>query len=288
MTSIANLDARSNQSNGARLNLDVQDIAFAYHPEKPVLRDVSFSVPSGRTVALLGPSGSGKTTLLQLIAGILRLDHAKGSTGTISWGGARDTLELRQQGRIGYMFQVPLLLPHLTLRRNVTLPLDACRSGQGANDHQEKASSLLRGLGLAKLEDVYPDQLSVGMRARVALARTFATEPKLLLLDEPFSSLDISWRIELYRQWRQTSEAQGTTTVLVTHDVSEAFFLASHVYVMTTRGLISRVVESDPDKPASIDLDSMRRYVRGSADLIERVQYDINADVVNSRSEALT
>ena len=264
------------------MKLEVEDLHFRYAADRAILSGVSMSVASGSTVAFVGPSGCGKTTFLQILAGILGSASAAKLGGRVLWDGAADTLALRRLGKIGYMFQVPVLLPHLNILDNVVLPLEACGQKKDKSANRAKALSLLAKLGLARVAGDLPDQLSVGMRARVALARTFATEPSLLLLDEPFTSLDVSWRIALYQQWRSSAQAQRTTTILVTHGVSEGFLLADRVVVFNTAGRYGKVFESDRPKQQTLDLDSIRDHLRGVGGTIEDVQYAINMDVVSS------
>jgi ABC-type nitrate/sulfonate/bicarbonate transport system ATPase subunit len=265
------------------MNLTISDLTFSYTSEKVVLANVSISVASGSTVAFVGPSGCGKTTLLQIIAGIIGAESGARLSGRLSWDGADSTLNLRRHGRIGYMFQTPILLPHLNVVENVVFPLDA--SGRDREANRAKALALLGKLGLGQVANYLPDQLSVGMRARVALARMFATEPSLLLLDEPFTSLDVSWRITLYNQWRSAAQATRPTTALVTHDIQEAFLLAERVVILNTTGRVSQVIKCEQPKPQTFDLDAIRDYFRHISDIVEETQYAISRDVVASTLE---
>ncbi len=179
------------------------------------------TVEKGSLVALLGPSGSGKTTLLRVIAGFEKPD-----TGTVEIGGrmvAGDGhWEEPEQRRIGMVFQDGALFPHLTLRQNV-----------GFGDPREgRVEECLELVGLAHRADDYPHELSGGERQRVALARALATEPEVVLLDEPFASLDATLRVSLREEVAAILREAGASALLVTHDQQEALSLADEVVLM--------------------------------------------------------
>lgn len=198
----------------------------------PVLADVDLVVPDGSVTAVLGASGSGKTTLLRLIAGLEHVD-----AGTVAIGGRvvdDGTRSIKAQHRgVGYVPQEGALFPHLTVMRNISFGVprqDRARAGQ-----------LLDLVGLGDLGRRYPHQLSGGQQQRVALARALAIRPRVVLLDEPFSSLDASLRTGLRRDVARVLAETGTTTVLVTHDQDEALALADQIAVLRD----GRVVASD-------------------------------------------
>ena len=189
--------------------------------ETTVLRDIRLDVPQGQLLSVLGPSGCGKTTLLNLIAG---LDTS--FDGEIAWTGAEDADGARGP-RVGYVFQTPALLPWRTVVENLTLVMPGGRSDRAT------AGRLLDEIGLSDYADAYPKALSLGMSRRVAIARAFAVDPRLLLLDEPFVSLDedtaARLRALLLKLWR----ARKPTVVFVTHDTREAIELAQRVVVLS-------------------------------------------------------
>jgi iron(III) transport system ATP-binding protein len=193
----------------------------------PVLHDVHLTVKSGALVALLGPSGSGKTTLLRLLCGFERAD-----TGTIEIGGRRvagDALHLpAEQRQIGYVPQEGALFPHLTVAENIVFGLPRAQRRAG-----HRVAELLELVGLPQsYASRAPQQLSGGQQQRVALARALAPSPGLVMLDEPFSSLDAALRLETREAVARALAAAGATAVLVTHDQAEALSLGHEVAVL--------------------------------------------------------
>ncbi|HXC45095.1 MAG TPA: ABC transporter ATP-binding protein [Solirubrobacteraceae bacterium] len=206
-----------------------------------VLSDVGLTVAGGSITAVLGASGSGKTTMLRLIAGFEQLDR-----GTIAIGGqllddGQRSVRPQQRG-VGYVPQDGALFPHLTVAGNVGF-------GLARGQRVEKARELLGLVGLEGLEHRYPHELSGGQQQRVALARALAIEPSVVLLDEPFSSLDASLRAELGRDVATILRARATTAVLVTHDQSEALALADEIAVLKDGRVLAR------DSPRSLYRD---------------------------------
>jgi len=192
--------------------------------ERAVLDGVELDAEAGSLTAILGASGSGKTTLLRLIAGFDRAD-----AGTIELGGrmveAPRTFVPPERRGIGYVPQDGALFPHLTVGRNVAFGL---RGG----DSDRRVEELLALVGLAGFEKRVPHQLSGGERQRVALARALAADPSLVLLDEPFSSLDVELRTSMRREVVEVLRAAGVTAILVTHDQDEALSIADRVAVL--------------------------------------------------------
>jgi sulfate/thiosulfate transport system ATP-binding protein len=189
------------------------------------LDNVDFEVPAGSLTALLGPSGSGKSTLLRAIAGLDQPD-----TGTITING-RDVTGVPPQRRgIGFVFQHYAAFKHLTVRDNVAFGLKIRRRPKA--EIAEKVDNLLEVVGLSGFQTRYPSQLSGGQRQRMALARALAVDPQVLLLDEPFGALDAKVRDDLRAWLRRLHDEVHVTTVLVTHDQSEALDVADRIAVL--------------------------------------------------------
>jgi sulfate transport system ATP-binding protein len=196
------------------------------------LENLELKVPTGRLVALLGPSGSGKTTLLRVLAGLESADPD--SNGQVFFHGENVTNTAPGERGVGLVFQHYALFRHMTVFENVAFGLKV-RGWRNRPPRQEIAARVNKLLDLVRLPGLgnrYPNQLSGGQRQRVALARALATEPKVLLLDEPFGALDAKVRKELRRWLREFHESVHLTTVFVTHDQEEALELADEVVVM--------------------------------------------------------
>ncbi|MFT4267190.1 MAG: ABC transporter ATP-binding protein [Xenophilus sp.] len=233
--------------NGAAIRLDGVDKSFVLDNGQPlqVLNDIRLDVADGEFVALLGPSGCGKSTVLRLTAALEQPSH-----GRVSVHG-RDPAELSRAHRLGVAFQDHALLPWLDVAANIALPFKVA----GRPVDAERVAELIALIGLAGFERARPRQLSGGMRQRVAIARALVLKPEVLLLDEPFGALDAVTRrhmnIELQRTWSE----QRITTLLVTHSVEEALFLADRIVVMQGKpGRIARVVDVPFDRPRHPDV----------------------------------
>ena len=214
------MDTRAQAPAGTGLRIVVERKAFE-SPPTVALEGVEFTVEPGEFVAIVGPSGAGKSTLLNIVAG-LDPGYAGDVTGT---NGAGDGHE----HRVGFVFQAPRLMPWLTALENVRLVLPQ------EDGSAETAREILAEVGLQGFEDAYPGQLSGGMQRRVALARAFGVKPLLLLMDEPFASLDepLAWRLRggLRDLWRR----HRPTVLFVTHDLTEALSLADRVLFLSPR-----------------------------------------------------
>ncbi|MBD7994260.1 ABC transporter ATP-binding protein [Arthrobacter sp. Sa2CUA1] len=204
--------------------------------EVQALRGVSVTVAAGEFVSLIGPSGCGKSTLLRLIA-----DLDTPSSGMISVFG-KPPRQARLDQDYGIAFQQAGLLPWRSVRGNIELPLQT--HGAAAAARRERVDELLAMVGLSDFGEHYPDQLSGGMQQRVAIARSLAESPKLLLMDEPFGALDEMTRERMQNELIRISAETGCAVVFVTHSIPEAVFLSDRVVVMSPRpGEIRDVVD---------------------------------------------
>jgi NitT/TauT family transport system ATP-binding protein len=184
------------------------------------------SVRPGEFLALLGPSGCGKSTALRIVAGLIEPD-----SGAVEWSGSRaGGTETRRQ--LGFVFQEPTLMPWATVEANVRLPLRLLRLEAEA---PARIGAALDRVGLAAFAQAYPRELSGGMKMRASIARALVTEPKLLLMDEPFAALDEITRFRLNSDLLALWQSLGKTVVFVTHSVFESVYLSSRIIVMTPR-----------------------------------------------------
>ncbi len=204
------------------MSLEFRHIAHAYGAVR-ALEDVSFTAPAGEITCLLGASGCGKSTLLGLAAGLLRLQHGEiALAGEVLADAAHNPPP--EARPVGLVFQDGALFPHMTLRSNVAFGLPKARAGE--------ADGWLAKVGLAGMGARYPHELSGGQQQRAALARAMAPGPQVLLMDEPFASVDIVLRRSLRRECRILLREAGSTVVLVTHDPAEALDIADRIAVM--------------------------------------------------------
>lgn len=222
--------------------LELKNIHLTYQTlktETKAIKDVSFSVEEGEFVSIVGPSGCGKTTILSMIAGLLTPTN-----GRILIDGEIVT---KVSTNVGYMFQRDNLFEWLTVYQNIML-------GPKINHKKncltpEKLKELLAKYGLADFEKSKPLELSGGMRQRVSLIRTLALNPKILLLDEPFSALDYQTRLSVQNDIHEIIKSENKTAILVTHDISEAIAMSDKVIVLTKRpGTIKNIINIDLDK----------------------------------------
>jgi iron(III) transport system ATP-binding protein len=220
-------------------DLRVSGIAKAFGPQ-PVLRGVDLVVPHGSFTAILGSSGSGKTTLLRIVAGFERPDGGVVQLGPEVVDDAGHRFVPSERRRIGYVPQEGALFPHLSVGRNVAFGLPR------GPDRRQRVDELLELVGLSGYRRRYPHQLSGGQQQRVALARALAIGPEIVLLDEPFASLDAAMRSSVRSDVLGVLRQAGTTSILVTHDQDEALSMADQVAVLR-HGVIAQL-----DTPAAL------------------------------------
>lgn len=209
------------------------------------VENIDLSIEDGEFVAIVGPSGCGKSTLLNLVAG---LDSA--SSGTVSVDG--HAVEGKIEPGVGYLFQRDALLPWKTVQSNVELPLVFRKTP--AETRKALVKKWLAHVGLSGFETYYPHQLSGGMRKRVSLAATFVYDPRILLMDEPFSALDVQTRNLMENELLELWQENRKTVIFVTHDLEEAIALADRVVVFTANpGTIKREFKIDLPRPRNVN-----------------------------------
>ena len=235
----------------AAREVEFAEVSFTAPGGHRILHDISLKVAAGETVALLGRSGSGKTTLLRTVNALVQPTH-----GRVLVGGrdvhAEEVIALRRS--IGYVVQEGGLFPHMRVARNVGMALElAGRDGAG------KVRELLQMVGLnGDVAERFPRALSGGQRQRVGVARALASEPDVLLMDEPFGALDPLTRAEMQTMLQDLLRRVGTTTLIVTHDLEEALFLADRIVLMEAGRVVA--IETAGDVLRSTN-EAVRAYV---------------------------
>ncbi|MEP7286901.1 MAG: ABC transporter ATP-binding protein [Chloroflexota bacterium] len=247
--------------------LNVEGVTHRYQGPAGIieaLASTTFQVADGEFICIVGPSGCGKSTLLRIIAGLLLP-----SSGAVMLDGAT---VVAPQRRIGLVFQQTNLMPWRSVLDNIALPLELAGATREARD--EQATSVIKHVGLDGFEKAYPAELSGGMAQRVALGRALVQNPDILLLDEPFAALDALTReqmlIELLALW----SGDHKTAIMVTHDITEAVFLADRVLVMSQRpGHIRAIVNVDLPRPRRLEMI----HEPGFGELVQQIRQNIGA-----------
>lgn len=223
--------------------IEIQNVSLIYHSKKEetlALEDLSFDIVDGEFISIVGPSGCGKTTILSLISGLI-----KPSSGTVL---VENALPNKKSTKCGYMFQRDNLLPWRTIEKNIYLGLEI--QHKNTKENKQYALDLLKKYGLENFKHKRPDELSGGMRQRVALIRTLALKPSILLLDEPFSALDFQTRLSVCDDVASVIKNEKKTAILVTHDINEAISMSNKIIVLSARpGKVKNIhkLDFDPD-----------------------------------------
>jgi NitT/TauT family transport system ATP-binding protein len=264
------------QTDGGPALLAVDDIVMRFGSTEDgvtALDNVSFTVAPGEFLAVIGPSGCGKSTLFNIIGGLLG-----GYDGRVAVAGEK---VYGPHASIGMVFQEESTFPWRNVVDNVAFPLEI--AGMAKRERIERARHFVSMVGLDGFEKRYPAELSGGMRQRVSMARTLASEPKILLMDEPFASLDEQTRLLLGDKVLQIQQQLNQTMLLITHNITEAVQLADRILVMTYRpGRVKRMVDIKLPRPRTSEIvssEAFGRYVAQIwADLREEASRGLNDD----------
>jgi NitT/TauT family transport system ATP-binding protein len=274
-------DAGAPKAAAAQPILVVRDIVKRFETPDGVLTavdHVSLDVMPGEFLGVIGPSGCGKSTLFNIIGGLL-----DGYEGTVQVAGERVTGPHKS---IGMIFQEESTFPWRTVIDNVAFPLEV--AGQGKSERYDRARHFIRLVGLDGFERRYPAELSGGMRQRVSMARTLAAEPKILLMDEPFASLDEQTRLLLGDKVLQIQQDLEQTTLLITHNITEAVQLADRVLVMTYRpGNVKRIVEIKLPRPRTSEIVSSEAFGRYVAQIWADLREEATKGLQDEESQKL-
>jgi NitT/TauT family transport system ATP-binding protein len=228
--------------------LQMAGISKVFNGTVTALDGMNLTLNEGDFLSLLGPSGCGKSTALRLIAGLLRP-----TSGRIIWNGVHD------KGDIGVVFQEPTLMPWATVAKNVWLPFRL--RGQSFASVEARIANALELVGLDKFHDAYPRELSGGMKMRVSIARAFVTNPRLILMDEPFAALDEITRQKLNDDLLALKAKIGCTVIFVTHSVFESVFLSDRIVVMAARpGRVVQELTVDAPYPRDMEFRTSPAY----------------------------
>ena len=261
--------------------LVVDDIVKRFDtPDGPLtaVDGVSLAVRQGEFLAVIGPSGCGKSTLFNIIGGL-----TDGYQGVVTVGA--ETVR-GPHPAIGMVFQEESTFPWRTVIENVAFPLEI--AGMRRKDRFDKARKFIALVGLSAFENRYPAELSGGMRQRVAIARTLASEPKILLMDEPFAALDEQTRLLLGDKVLQIQQDLKQTTLLITHNITEAVQLADRILVMTYRpGRVKRIVDIDLPRPRSSDVVSSEAFGRYVAQIWSDLREEATRGMQDEEARAL-
>lgn len=228
--------------------LDIKNLSYSFG-SNPILKDINIHVNENEMVAIVGSSGVGKSTLFNLIAGVL-----KKQVGEIAINGSEDYI-----GKVAYMLQKDLLFEHKTIIDNVILPLIIAKVNK--KEALEEGNKILKQFNLDKYANKYPQQLSGGMRQRVALIRTYMFKRNIFLLDEAFSALDAITKKELHKWYLDLKKEFNLTTLLITHDIEEAVFLSDRIYILGNKPgeIIGEIkIEINPNE----DIDVQRLFYK--------------------------
>jgi osmoprotectant transport system ATP-binding protein len=236
------------------------NVSYTLPTGRILLRDIRLKLEAGSTTAILGRSGSGKTTLLRMVNG---LAHPTSGTVLVGPKSTQDYDQTQLRRSIGYVIQETGLFPHMTVERNASLALELAGTPRPAKEQRTAEVLALTGLDFAEFRARYPWQLSGGQRQRVGLARALATDPGVLLMDEPFGALDPLTRAEMQTMLRDLLARVGKTVLLVTHDLDEALYLAHRVVLLEAGQVVADLAAADV-------LQSQNTHVRGYVEAVRR------------------
>lgn len=243
--------------------------------ETRVISDVSFEIKEGEFLCILGPSGCGKTTLLKIIAGLV-----KPTSGEVIYNGKNNTGPLNSM-----VFQEHGVFPWMNVIDNVAFGLEM--RGVSRNERYKRSLDFLKRVGLSKYTHRNPHELSVGMRQRIAIARAFVNNPEILLMDEPFGSLDAQTRLILQEELLKIWSEHKKTVIFVTHDIDEAILLGDRVLVMSSApGRIREVMTVGIDRPRDLRIESTREFLDMRMKIWNIIRMEVEKSMLEDHHDA--
>lgn len=247
--------------------ITVRGLTYYYPGKEPLLAisDASFEAADGEFLSIIGPSGCGKSTMLRLLADLLQPTQ-----GTITINGQTPS-RTRKSRQIGFVFQDAALMPWRSALGNVMLPLQVM--GKAGREGKQKAGEMLDLVVLRQFESKRPSELSGGMRQRVSIARALTYSPQVLLMDEPFGSLDQLTRDEMNQELLRIWEANRTTLIFVTHSIAEAVFLSDRVVVMSSRpGTMRASISIDLPRPRTVEMKREPSFLERETQILRALE----------------
>ncbi len=242
--------------------LEVKDVTFSYDNVTTIIKDINLTLNDGELVCLLGVSGGGKSTLFHIISGLNTPQQ-----GQVLLNGEDIT---GQTGRVSYMLQKDMLLPYRTVVDNVALPMII--KGMKKKEARRIASGYFEQFGLEGTQELYPAELSGGMRQRAALLRTYLFSGDVALLDEPFSALDTLTKGEMHRWYLDVMNDIRLSTIFITHDIDEAILLSDRIYLLTGKpGTIADEIVIEEPKPRRKDFNLSEDFLRYKREIISKI-----------------
>lgn len=242
--------------------LEVKGVTFSYDNVTTIIKDINLTLNDGELICLLGVSGGGKSTLFHIISGLNTPQQ-----GQVLLNGEDIT---GQTGRVSYMLQKDMLLPYRTVVDNVALPMII--KGMKKKEARRIASGYFEQFGLEGTQELYPAELSGGMRQRAALLRTYLFSGDVALLDEPFSALDTLTKGEMHRWYLDVMNDIRLSTIFITHDIDEAILLSDRIYLLTGKpGTIADEIVIDEPKPRRKDFNLSEDFLRYKREIISKI-----------------
>jgi ABC-type nitrate/sulfonate/bicarbonate transport system ATPase subunit len=256
--------------------IKIENLSFSYG-ENEILNNISLAVFKGESISIVGMSGAGKSTLLKSICNLKNSNSIVSGKILLNSISNNSFLE-NNRGKIGFLFQTLSLLPNLTVEKNIKFPTKIIDK---KNIDKNLFDNIIKMVGLENHRKKYLSELSGGMKTRVALASVYMTKPEILLLDEPFASLDVAWKYELYKKFFELKNEYKTTEIIVTHDIQESIILSNKVYILKRNGTFGKSYEINRDEINIEKLNDLKYFLKSNNETYLDIQNEILKDMEN-------